>query len=140
MGRGKAQVVLVSGSRDWEEDRIDVVRRELAHYPAGTWIIHGYQRKKLANGVGYSGVDWLADTVAQERGFVRILVPYIRNLGSAGGPVRNRAMVDIACALMEADHELNVLFFHHNITRSKGTKDCLDVAERMGLMYDVVEG
>jgi hypothetical protein len=137
MTKSKERVVLVSGSRDWGEDRLDVVRRELAHFPAGTWIIHGYQRKRL--GDGYSGVDWLSDTVAQERGFIRILVPYVRTLGASGGPVRNRAMVDIACALMSVGHSLNVIFFHDNITRSRGTKDCLDAAERMGLMYEIVE-
>lgn len=139
MARKKAPVILVSGSRAWGEERAHVIRRELAQFPKGSWVIHGAQRRRDPDSYAsdtpiWFGVDYWADRIAQEIGMLRITVPFAKHLGPAGGPVRNQAMVDIAVALRDAGHEVSGLFFHDDIEGgSRGAKGCRDLAVKAGI-------
>jgi len=141
----------VSGSRSWAEEMCPVIHRELSKLPRGSWVIHGGQRRRIPetivkNAAGkivaceYSGVDYWVDKVAQDLGLLRVVLPFVPGTGKAGGPIRNSAMCDIAKGLEMTGHEVSALFFHDDIERSLGTKDCRDKAERAGLKYDTVRG
>ena len=146
MSRRKARVVLVSGSRYWGEERCPTIERELARLPRGSWVIHGAQRRRTPESFEedgdrrFTGVDYWADRIAQELGLIRVQVPFVPGMGKAGGPVRNAAMCEIAKALEAAGHEVSALFFHDDIERSRGTKDCRSQAERAGLSFNVIQG
>jgi hypothetical protein len=106
--------VLVTGDREWT-DR-DMIRRALSQYPAGTVLIHGAAR----------GADSLADSVGKELGFVIDAKPADwKRLGRAAGPIRNQEMVNQAPDVVHA--------FHDYIGASRGTRDCLERADRLGI-------
>lgn len=50
--------------------------------------------------------------------------------GKAAGPIRNRQMLDMAPNL--------VLAFHVDLAASKGTKDCVEEAQRRGIQTVVI--
>jgi hypothetical protein len=146
MAREKARVLLVSGSRYWGTDRKPIVARELGPWPAGSWIVHGAQRRRIPDAVEYlgaeqlyTGVDWLADGIARERGFFRVQVPYVDALGKSGGPARNRVMAEIVLALWELRHPVEAILFHDQIEESRGTKNMRGNLERLGIPYRLVE-
>jgi len=82
-------VVLVTGSRCWEEEKIvhaelDRMAAELKGQP---WIlVHG----------DADGVDTMADNWATHHGISVKKFPYPKGTGPAGGPQRNRRMVNTA--------------------------------------------
>lgn len=112
--------VLVCGGREWgnkaviarEIDRLEAITRS-----GVTRVIHGDAR----------GADTLATRVAEERGIPVDAYPAKWDkYGKAAGPVRNGTMLE------EGEPQL-VLAFHHNLFRSKGTKNMVLKAMNAGV-------
>ena len=119
--------VLVTGDRNWHDQ--DLVGAKMGAFPDGTLFIHG-------NAVG---ADQCCDEEASRMGYPRVRVPYFSHLGRAGGPVRNKYMLEILLALGQAGAEIEVLAFHDNIFRSKGTKHMLQIAGKAGVKRRLVK-
>lgn len=104
------KVVLVCGGRDYKDE--EYVFRVLNAFTNPTLIVHG----------GCSGADLLADKWAKEKNVPVKEYPYIRELGKAGGPVRNQQMLD------EEKPDLVVAFPGGN-----GTRDMINKARKAGV-------
>jgi len=66
---------------------------------------------------GCEGADMLADDAAQRMGIDRVMFPANwEGRGKAAGPIRNQKMLDWCKPNL-------VWAFHHDLTKSKGTKD-----------------
>ena len=113
--------VLVCGDRnwiDWEEIRDQLKALKTLGY---TDLIEGEAR----------GADTLAREEGEELGFV--VHPFPANWDKyhkAAGSIRNREMLDQCPDL--------VLAFHHDLSKSKGTKDCVMEARKRGIKVKLV--
>jgi len=109
--------ILITGSRtywNWKK-----IYEELKDYPKDTTIIHGAAR----------GADTLAGEVASQLGFKVIEVPAQWNkYGKSAGPIRNNKMLDM-------NPDLVIAF---PLPGSKGTKHCMEEAEKRGIPLKVV--
>lgn len=111
-------IVVVTGSRDWED--YDYIYCRLAELPAGSTIIHG----------GCRGADQLASKAARALGFKQeAMLADWKQFGKSAGPIRNRRML--------AKHPDLVIAFCRN--NSAGTMDCHDAAKDMGLATDLLQ-
>lgn len=116
----KAHKILVCGSR-WYSDR-EKIYHVLDAYHArigpDLMIITG----------GASGADNIAREWAVDRG-VDHLVLYAKwgQYGQAAGPLRNRRMAK--------KKPKKVLAFHPNLDESRGTRDMIGVAEKLGIKW-----
>lgn len=109
-------MVLVCGSRDWDDERSIMLR--LVALPRDTTIIHG----------GARGADQIADRLAKIIGFtVRVIPAEWDKHGRAAGPIRNRAMVDERPDLVVA--------FQRGASR--GTQHTIDIARARGIPVEV---
>lgn len=110
--------VLVCGDRHWT-DR-DSIRARLSRLPTGTIIIEGEA----------PGADTLAREVAEELGLeVRRFPAQWDRYGRAAGPVRNRRM-------LEEQPDL-VIAFHHDLSKSRGTANMVQLAARAGVTTEI---
>lgn len=114
--------ILICGSRWWGDPR--PIERELKRFnPAEDVIIHGDCR----------GADRMGAMMARKLGWPneRIMAfPANWDLyGKAAGPIRNRQMLD--------ENPDIVLAFHQDISKSKGTKDMVTIAQRKGTTTEV---
>ena len=125
--------VLVTGSREWANAA--AIERELKKLPPGTIIVHGHH---------WEGADALADKVAMKLGFKIRRYPADwegekERTGSsaAAGPKRNSAMIK-----SEHPDEDGVPFnlglaFAVDLSRARGTKDCVGKARKAGIKVEV---
>lgn len=126
-------IVLVCGDRNWTDrkkiyNRLDVLWNwiqedyGLNENPLKTTIIHGAAK----------GADTIAGDVAKKDiGFQVKAFPADWNKhGKSAGPIRNRQMLDEKPDL--------VIAFHSNIAKSKGTKDCIEEANRRGIKVEII--
>jgi hypothetical protein len=114
--------LLICGDREWTDERPIVAL--LAQCEPGTVVIHGAAR----------GADSIAGRVAKEFGLE--VEPYPADWtvhGKAAGPIRNSQM-------LTEGRPTEVHAFHTDITRSKGTKDMVTKASRVGLPVTVHDG
>jgi argininosuccinate lyase len=119
-------IVLVTGDRNWKD--YNVIYRELSKYPHGTVVFHGAAR----------GADTLADIAAERLGFKS--VPFRAEwhiYGRAAGPIRNQEML---ARLLKEEEPKKVLAFHKNIAESKGTKDMVNRALKVGIDVEIIKG
>lgn len=109
--------VLVCGDRHYSDREYLFAKLDALHKAARIdTLIHG----------GAKGADTLAGEWGEVRGLT--VVEYEADwaqYGRAAGPVRNAAMLDSGPSL--------VMGFHDAIETSKGTKNCLEQAERRGI-------
>ena len=114
--------VLVTGSRDWNDrdaviaalNRVDGMFNERV-------LIHGDAR----------GLDRMAAEIAAASGWTVLAMPASWDeLGSSAGPVRNREMVRVLCALLVCGYECRALAFP--LPESRGTWQCVRVAKDAG--------
>lgn len=106
----KDLVIVVSGSRDWNDK--EAVFDELMVFPRGTVLAHGDCR----------GLDRIAGAIGTKFGFVVHARPADWDKhGNAAGMIRNGQM------LAEFEPDL-VICFHDDIRSSRGTKDMLNKA------------
>ncbi len=119
-------VVLVTGSRHWRDE--DAIRRRLTIYPSDTLVIHG----------GCEGADIIADRVTRQEGMRVLAEGYFRDLGAEGGPARNALLVDLARCY--AHHGYKVVCEAFPQEGSRGTWNCVKIAETAGITVEVTRG
>jgi YspA, cpYpsA-related SLOG family len=125
--------VLVTGSRDWDNEK--AIEREFAKLPKGTIIVHGHH---------WEGADKIADKLAMKMGFQIRRYPADwdgekarTGSSAAAGPKRNSEMI-------RAEHPdkdgvpLDMgLAFATDLSRARGTKDCVTKARKAGVKVEV---
>jgi len=113
--------VLVTGDREWQ-DAI-TVRAELSKLPPDTIIIHGACR----------GLDNMVGVIAKTEFHLEVR-PYPAKwseYGRAAGVIRNQQMLDEE---HRTDEPITLcLGFHNSISTSKGTRDMMARAEKLGI-------
>ena len=67
----------------------------------------------------------MAKIVSEVQGKPGISVPYFKWLGKAGGPARNTLMLKILLGLQTQGYDIEVIAFHEDLSKSKGTKNML---------------
>lgn len=112
----KPDVVIISGSRSWKD--ADAIRRVLARYKPGTWVIHGDCR----------GADSIAAAIAIRGKLHQIACPYFEH---EGREARNESMVAMGVALAKAGHSVGCHTFP--LPRSVGTLKFCRLARGAGL-------
>lgn len=136
------RVVLVCGDREWEDTEkiYEVLRKEHKARPI-TYLIEG----------GAEGVDVWSKHAAKRLGIQTIECDALWGYyGRKAGPIRNQVQLDIALALTSStgkgwaadkaeDFELQVLAFHPNIKKSKGTADMVKRAKKAGIDVRVIK-
>lgn len=111
------KILLVTGSRGGLSlDEMDFIARELATFfpRLAKALMHG----------GAPGVDTFSDVWALNRGFNRIICPYVSLQGPSGGPIRNQLMVE----RIKPDF---VLAFPRG--ESRGTRGTMALARKAGI-------
>lgn len=120
----RKHALVVSGDRAWDDEK--AIAKQLAGYPNGTFLIHGYA----------AGADTLARRVAKSGTvgkFTVVDVEYLGWAGKAGGPIRNDKMLELLRGLRKLGYDCTVILFHDDLEgRSRGTKDMRDRAKRSG--------
>ena len=97
--------ILICGDRDWTDDA--TISTFLHSWPKDTVIIHGDCR----------GADSIAGKIAKEIGLIVEAYPaQWTKYHEEAGPIRNAQMLD------EGKPDM-VVYFHHNLAESKGTKN-----------------
>lgn len=109
--------ILVCGDRKWNDDVI--IYRVLM-------LIHGVDNKATIITGGAEGADSIAHSLAKSMGFgtTEVRADWKR-YGRSAGPIRNRAMLDLSPDAVVA--------FHGFLPNSKGTRDCVEEAQRRGI-------
>ncbi len=112
--------IIVTGERDWSDE--NAVRAEL------DGILGAYARESrpkaplaIVHGDCSTGADAIAKEWAIEKAAAGVKHephPYRRELGRAGGPIRNREMATLGA-------DLFIAFYSGKRTRGSGTLDCL---------------
>lgn len=112
--------ILVCGDRKWSD--YGKILTRLRSLPPRTEIIHG----------GADGADSIGGQVAKELGLqvIAVLADWTK-YGRAAGPIRNQRMLEL--------HPDLVIAFHSNLEASKGTKNCLAQAEKLGIPTEVIK-
>jgi hypothetical protein len=118
--------VVITGDREWGEDRYGEVLNALARLdpnPGGDFVVLGDAR----------GVDTLARAALVELGFsegrnYRIHYAEWGRYRGGAGPIRNTAMLD------DGGPDAEVWYFHDDLSRSKGTANCVEQANERGLV------
>ncbi len=114
----KPLIVVITGDRNWTNE--EVIRERLRLLPPGSMIITG----------GCRGADTLAEKVAHSLNFPVMVFPYPGQYGKAGGPIRNGWMLDETPDL--------VIAFHNDLSKSKGTANCVKQARERGIKVEVI--
>lgn len=118
--------VLVTGPRDFKDEEFVWKQLDwiLAHRPF-TYLIHGG-----AKGVDTFAENWLMDRSETVYPPLRSIVyPYPRGLGKAGGPIRNRDMLNEKPSFIVA--------FKYGRDWTRGTGNMVEQARAAG--YEVIE-
>jgi hypothetical protein len=113
-------VLLITGAREWDNPQIieNALREYRKIHLLNLLVIHGHCPW---------GADSQADKICKRLGIDRVLVPANwEGRGNPAGPERNRLMEE----LIEIDE---VLAFHDNLERSKGTKDMVKIAQNANI-------
>lgn len=114
--------VIFCGDREWT-DAFAVEAALLRLVPSKDVIITG----------GAQGADTIAHDLAAGMGFLLESYPAEWDkYHKAAGPIRNQQMLDSKPDL--------VIAFHHDLLRSKGTKDMVDRARKAGVRVILVTG
>ena len=112
-------LVLITGDRNWRDRK--KIEARLSKLPKGTIIIAG----------GADGADTLAKRVAWSLGLHVMECKALWGFYKiSAGPIRNRAMLSLKPDL--------VIAFHSDLSKSKGTKDCVTEAKRRGIEVEVI--
>lgn len=112
--------VLVCGDRYWTD--LEAIQNFLYFLGPNDTLIHGAAR----------GADQLAAFAAIETGCSILEFPAEWDTyGRRAGPIRNRKM------LAEGKPDI-VIAFHNDLSKSKGTKDMVSIAEKAGIPVYVI--
>ena len=125
--------ILVTGSREWADEK--AIEREFRKLPQGTTIVHG---------ACPTGADSIADKLAMKFGFQIRRYPAdwdgereATGSPKAAGPKRNSKM--IREEHKSGDPIAFALAFTPDLSRSRGTKDCVERAKKAGIRVQIVE-
>ncbi len=111
--------LLICGDRHWTNSKL-----------IGEWI-DKYSPDIVIEG-DCRGADKMAGEEARKRGIgVEEYPAQWDKHGRGAGPIRNKQM-------LEEGKPTHVLAFHNNIEESKGTKNMLMQAERIGIQVEVI--
>jgi hypothetical protein len=116
--------VLVTGDRHWTDKYLVALILHGCNAIADSYDEVLYVIEGGANGADEAAREWCKDRDEVE--CITVEAEWTK-LGKAAGPLRNIKMLD------EHDPEL-VLAFHNDLARSKGTKHCVEEAEKRGLL------
>ena len=131
--------VAITGDRRWGDPRrtppllLGAITRELAIIetalrtldPTTDFVVLGDAR----------GADRVALAACKELGLpYRVHRADWGRYGRAAGPRRNRAMLDDVALTRTADETVEVWYFHWDIDKSRGTRDCVLEARRRGII------
>lgn len=123
----KVHKVLFTGDRNWKTEYVVAAYREIAALIEE----HGVDHLLLIEG-GAPGVDSIVKLCAHRK---NVHVAEVEALwdkrGRSAGPQRNKVMI-----WLEPDEVIGI---HSNITKSKGTKDMIEIAKDNGIPYKVVK-
>ena len=107
------------GDRNWDDE--EAIETFFQNHPEITEVIEG----------GASGADTMARHAAEFLGIpVKEYKATWEKYGRAAGPIRNRQMLDEKPDLVVA--------FHHDLSKSKGTKDTVTEARKRGIPVKVI--
>lgn len=125
--------VLVCGDRTWTDK--EAIMKILSQYPSDTVIIHGDNGDvDPTTGKVIKGADKLAGECAKELGLtVKAFPAQWEKYGRAAGLVRNKEMLDEGLPI-------EVIAFHCDITKSKGTKNMIAQASKRKIPSKVFTG
>ena len=120
-GNSEDERILVTGARDWEfRELIEDDLRWLAGH-----TLTGYPALVITGGA--KGADTMAREIAKEMGLeTKVFPAKWEEFGKKAGPIRNQQMLD------EGKPTL-VLAYFKNLEKSKGTKDMVKRALKVGL-------
>ncbi len=111
--------VLFCGGRFWED--IGVIYLAMKDLPVDTIIVTG--DSKGADTIAYDTAERLSLTV-------EVFNADWTKYGPAAGPIRNTRMLETGID--------KVFAFHDDLSRSKGTRNCVFQAVKMGIEVEVV--
>lgn len=118
--------LIVAGGRHY--DNREVIRTYLETLPKETIILQG-ECRRLVKG-RWVGADLLAKEEAQKLGLTVESYPADWDrYGNAGGPIRNREM------LQKGDR---LVIFHDNFAESTGSKNIAEQARQMGVPVELI--
>jgi len=113
-------MVLICGSRDWNNFKI--IEDFILTLPKDTIIVEG----------DCKGADKISGYLGRQHGYRVIPVTaQWEKYGDAAGPIRNQEMLDLY------KPEL-VVAFHNDIENSRGTKDMVTRATRVGIEVKII--
>ena len=116
--------ILITGCRFWQPTE---QMKKLFEEEKPTLVIQGM----------CTGVDAVADVVATGMGIkVHREYPDWRRYGKRAGPMRNAAMIKV---LQTHPGRKIVYAFHQDLSKSRGTKDCMRKAELEGLEVRLIQ-
>lgn len=114
-------IVVICGSRNW--NNFKVIEDFIITLPTGTIIVEGDCR----------GADKISGYLGRQHGYHVIAVSAKwEKYGNAAGPIRNQQM------LSTYKPEL-VVAFHNDIEHSKGTKDMVERAKKVGIEVKIIK-
>ncbi len=115
--------ILVTGCRYWQPTE---QMRKVFEEEKPSMVIHGT----------CTGVDTVADEVATEMGIpVHREYPDWKSNGRRAGPMRNAAMINV----LRRHEGRNIVYaFHRDLEKSRGTKDCVQKANLVGLSVQLI--
>ena len=128
-----SQVILVTGAREWADK--DLIYNTLKEYifasgglrytdAKSVLLIHGACR----------GADNIAGDAANRLGFTVSFKPANwKEYGRAAGVIRNLEMIKLAKEYSDKGIPVIVLAFHDDLSKSKGTKHCVEMSIKNGL-------
>lgn len=124
--------VLVLGSKDWSDEK--AVEREFRKLPLGTTIIHGADEV---------GIDIIAEKMAKKFGFPIRRYPADlagekRATGSDKSAVPKRNAKILREEHKSGDPIAFALAFTPDLNRSRGAKDCVERARKVGVRVTVI--
>jgi len=111
--------ILICGDREW--DNLSVIRKVVDGLPKGSTVIQG----------GCRGADRMAAALARGTGLrVEEYPADWKTYGKMAGPIRNSQMLD--------QEPIIVIAFHNDISKSKGTKNCVESAKKRGIKVKII--
>jgi len=120
--------VIMTGSRRLiAEEHGGVIRADLERYRSAEHVIvlHG----------AYDGADKIAEAAARALGFDPWGIPYFGWKQKAGGPARNRCLVDVGVTLRK--HGYSLRLHGYPDADSVGTRQCIAYATSCGVECEV---
>lgn len=126
------RIILVTGGRAYD-DRHAVFCALTLRRP--DLVVHGGAKTWRADLKEWTGADHYAGEWADQHDVPQLKAPYVRSKGKAGGPIRNRWMINFLRYLLNGNpllYEISVLAF----PGCTGTEGTITMAQNAGLSVE----